>query len=341
MKDKICNSLIRSWYQKPSWITYLLLPLSKLFEMVVKIRYWVYLNRWLKVYESNIPIIIVGNMTVGGTGKTPCVISLTQHLITLGYKPAIVSRGYGRKKSNLMEVKAHSLAEEVGDEPLLLYHATGCPVVVAADRVSAVRYLEESSDCNVIISDDGLQHYRMGRVIEIAIIDGQREFGNGYCLPAGPLREPLPRLKEVDCIIYNGRPKKRFNHAPAFEMKIEPQQLINLLNPQQTMTLEQLAGERVLAVSGIGNPERFYLLLKYFGIKVEEYTFPDHHLYSPSDLDLPTAGDKVIITEKDAIKCQSFAHANLWYLKIKANLSPQLITFVESRLREYLTATQH
>ena len=321
-------NLTRHWYSKSlHFITFLFLPFSWLFAFCAAIRRWLYHTGWIKTHRFTVPVIVVGNITVGGTGKTPLVISLAHFLQAHGYRPGIVSRGIGGKKRlQPYWVQSHDSAAEVGDEAILLAH-TGCPVVIGIDRVAVVQDLLQHSTCNIVISDDGLQHYRLERDIEIAIVDGARRFGNQCLLPAGPLREPISRLQKVDFVIVNGG-----DQDDEFTMTLETASLIALKNHQHQIGLADFPVKKVHAIAGIGHPERFFNSLRKAGFAVMEHVFPDHHLYQAYELDF-TDDLPIIMTEKDAVKCGSFADERYWYLPITAKINNKL----EQCLLEKLT----
>lgn len=289
-----------------------LLPLSWLFCGIVWLRrrYYRLRNRFQR--RLPVPVIVVGNLTVGGTGKTPLVIWLATYLRSHGYRPGIVSRGYGGKARHWPQfVTADSDPRLVGDEPVLIAARSDCPVVAAPDRAQAARALHEKFDGNVIVSDDGLQHYGLMRDIEIAVIDGARRFGNGWCLPAGPLREPVTRLREVDYVITNG-----IAAAGKYAMRLNGETAVGLRDPYERRPLATFRGQTVHAVAGIGHPDRFFGLLKFHGLEIEAHPFPDHHVYTPDDL----AFDRrpILMTEKDAVKCKAFAQRNHWSVPVTA-----------------------
>lgn len=281
-----------------------------------------------------VPIIVVGNITVGGTGKTPMVIWLANFLKAYGFKPGVVSRGYGGKTSRWPQrVTHHSKAEITGDEPLLITQRTGCPVYVCTRRVAAInQMLKENSDINVIISDDGLQHYKMPRDIEIAMVDGHRGFGNQLCLPAGPLRESISRLKKVDFRVIT-EAEADDDDDNSFSMHLEGNELVNLQNPKKRKLLSDFKRKPVHAVAGIGNPMRFFTKLSTNRLKLIMHAFPDHHRFQPQDFryeqHLP-----VIMTEKDAVKCKHLATENFWYLPVKARLGHEFGGALIKKLRE-------
>lgn len=274
-------------------------------------------------------VIVVGNITVGGSGKTPLVTRLTMLLETAGYHPGIVSRGYGgRSRTWPRRVTAASDPREVGDEPVLLARRTHCPVMVDPDRVKAARTLVNDWGCDTIVADDGLQHYRMDRDLEIAVIDGDRRFGNGACLPAGPLREPQGRLRHVDFIVGNGAA------APGeYLMTLVGEDLVNIADPKVTRPLSAFTGHAVNAVAGIGNPKRFFESLRASGLIVHEHPFPDHHLFATTDLDFDN-NFPLIMTEKDAVRLGPQSRDSMWYLPVWAQLDPlfeqQLLFRVEN-----------
>lgn len=306
--------LERLWYKR-SWLCWLLWPLSLLYLLIVTLKALAYRFNLFKSVSFAVPVIVVGNITVGGTGKTPFCIALCEYLKSRGYKPGLVSRGYGGKAQQWPQhVTADSDPLLVGDEPVLLVQRTQCPMVVAPDRVAAVELLLATYDCDIVISDDGLQHYRMGRQFEIVIIDKQRGLGNGLCLPAGPLRESPSRLKHVDLVVENG----------SADMQIIADQPYALTDPQQRLTVEKARGKRIIAMAGIGHPQRFFTSLTELGFEFSEQPFSDHYQYTAADLANLDA-DILIMTEKDAVKCHSFADSRCYVLPISAKLSHQLL----------------
>lgn len=297
------------WYGNSKW-RWLLWPSSLIFQSISLVR-----RRLLQKRQRSfkVPVVVVGNLTVGGVGKTPLVVALAQAFIEKGLKPGIVSRGYGATlKQFPHQVAFDDLATHVGDEPLLLARKTLCPVVIAPKRCDAVDFLLANNACDVIISDDGLQHYAMGRQIEIVVIDGLRGLGNGLCLPAGPLREPARRLKQADFVIINGN-----EQLNSYRMDLQAVQLIHLASGEP-VSLDCLKSP-VAAVAGIGNPQRFFATLKESGVSYHPYAFPDHHQFCPQDLQMKEL--QVVMTEKDAMKCQLFAADNWYYLSVTALLN--------------------
>jgi tetraacyldisaccharide 4'-kinase len=247
------NWLSQTWYTRHP-IRWLLLPLSWLYLAIITLRRWFYEQQWLTQHRLPVPVIIVGNISIGGTGKTPFVIWLVEQLRQAGFHPGVISRGYGGQAPYYpYTVTVDSPVTASGDEPLLIASRTQCPVVVAPNRREAGEQLLRESGCDVIIADDGLQHYALQRDIEIVIVDAARQFGNGLCLPAGPLREPRKRLTEVDYVVYNGE-----TDAHAYWMHLSGQAWINIANPNQTAPLDAFSQQAVHAIAGIGNPNRFF-----------------------------------------------------------------------------------
>lgn len=302
-----------SWYRR-SWITWFLLPVSWFFCLLVILRRTLY--RWgvLQSRQLPVPVIVAGNISVGGTGKTPLVIALVELLRKQGWKPGVISRGYGGAATEWPQpVHADSDAQLIGDEPLLIAQRTAAPMMVGPNRVAAARELLAAQDVNIIISDDGLQHYRMQRDVEIAVVDGARRLGNGQCLPAGPLREPRSRLKQVDFVVMNG------GGSEGVAMMLVPQPPCSVSDKHRTKSLDEFRGQRLHALAGIGNPQRFFQMLEAAGLDIIRHSFPDHHHYVAADIDF---GDNapVLMTEKDAVKCRSISDGRHWYIPVTAQL---------------------
>ncbi len=284
-----------------------------------------------------VPIIVVGNITVGGTGKTPVTVHIVNLLKRSGYKPAVITRGYGGKAQTWpQKVTPDSDAEMVGDEAVLMATSTGVAVYAGANRLESIQQLLAETECDVIVSDDGLQHYKMPRDIQIAVIDGERGFGNGYCIPAGPLREKINRLDECHLLVLNGQAKtenERLKRAQL--MSLSGDNLINLATAEER-PLKDLSGKTVQAVTGIGNPKRFYSTLENTGLIVKQHSFPDHFAFSKNDLSFEN-DSTVIMTEKDAVKCKGLigAQSNYWYLPVSAVLpkdfDDKLLTLLEAK----------
>ena len=317
IKTKLHKLINETWYSK-THLTQLLRPLTLLFCGIVAIRKALYSLKVLKQTKLEVPVIVVGNITVGGTGKTPLVIWIAKFLKESGFTPGIVSRGYmGKAKSWPQQVRPDSDPVIVGDEAILISRQAQCPMAVGPDRVEAAQALLKYSNCDIIISDDGLQHYALQRTIEVVVIDGVRRFGNGYCLPAGPLREAVNRIDKADFIVTNG-----IASAGEFAMRYSGKELVNLIEPDSKLMLSDFKGKKVHAVSAIGNPQRFFDYLRSQGLDIIEHSFPDHYMYSQNDI---TFDDSLVVlmTEKDAVKCQRYRISNCWYLPIDVEMKKE------------------
>ena len=315
---------MRHWYHR-GLSAWLLWPLSWIFRFAVATRRLLY---WLRVLPSKhpgIPVIVVGNLTAGGTGKTPLVIWIAEHLKKKGWTPGIVSRGYGAR---IDVPRAATIADDaavVGDEPILLSRRSGCPVWVGADRPRVIAALRDAHpDVDVIVLDDGLQHYRLRRDVEIAVVDA-RGFGNGFLLPAGPLREPESRLRSVDAVVSNGAPVK------GYAMRLQGAEVHRMTDAADRRPAAAFAGQKVHAVAGIGDPNRFFLHVGKLGVKLAPHPFPDHHRFDAKDLEF---GDDapVLMTEKDAVKLRRAAKPNWWVLPVTAELDPAFGEWLSKRL---------
>jgi tetraacyldisaccharide 4'-kinase len=287
-----------------------------------------YALRLLRSVRAGIPVVVIGNLTVGGSGKTPLAIHVAETLMAKGWSPAIVSRGYGGTARAPRAVSLASDPAQVGDEPVLMARRSGCPVWVGADRAAVVAALrQEHPDCDIVILDDGLQHYRLRRDLEIAVVDA-RGFGNGFMLPAGPLREPRTRLWTVDAVVVHGTDKVK-----GFTMRLEGDELHRATDARERRKASAFAGERVHAVAGIGDPDRFFRQLAHFGVKVVPHPFPDHHPFGAADLEF---GDEapVLMTEKDAVKCKRYAKPRHWVLPVRAVPDPAFDAWLLRRLGE-------
>lgn len=317
------KSLPRYWYQ-PDVLFWLLLPLlwplSWLYCLIAVFRRKLYQYEIKKSHGNGnkVPVVVVGNIVAGGSGKTPLLISLCDYLVKNGFRPGVVSRGYGGSVAVVKQVTLADTADMVGDEPLMILQKTGVPVVVGADRVAAVNYLLEQNNCNVVLSDDGMQHYRMQRDFEIAVVDSRRGFGNGFCLPAGPLRERVSRLKEVDMVVYNGRTSA----AEQCYYRLETTRVINL-DSERSDSLLSFTGRPVHAVAGIGDPQRYFDQLRQNGLDIIEHAFPDHHDYQPDDFS-GWQNDCILMTEKDAVKCRHLNLPDAWAVSVSAVFSDTL-----------------
>lgn len=328
-----------NWFQA-QWAAFtfwhiLLLPLSWLFGIIVFLRKTFYRLGLIKSIRLSVPVIIVGNINVGGTGKTPLVIWLAEQLKSAGYQPGIISRGYGGSAQQVTEVTPDSNTTLAGDEAVLISARTRCPVFVSSDRVSAGQQLLKSyPQCNVIISDDGLQHYRLQRDVEIAVYDASKGFGNGALLPAGPLRESKARLKAVDAIVSNGvESRKSLKLLNPLAMQLEAGEFYKLADPVQKISVSELRGQKIFALAGIGNPQRFFDKLHDLGLQFESRVYADHYMFQPEDFTKIRA-DAVLMTEKDAVKCRAFAQANFWVLPVSADVDQRLVTIILSKLNK-------
>ncbi|HVH33882.1 MAG TPA: tetraacyldisaccharide 4'-kinase [Tahibacter sp.] len=301
--------------------------LARVYAGVVALRRWLYARGWLRSYKLARPVVVVGNISVGGTGKTPLTIALARALAARGLRAGVVSRGYGGTARGPLRVTADASPAEVGDEPLLIHLCSGVPVVVGRDRVAAAELLLSDDGIDVILADDGLQHYRLRRDIEICVIDGARRFGNRRLLPAGPLREPLSRLDRVDFRVCNGG----LAHADEVQLHLRDDGATALLGGAH-VALDSFAHRRVHAVAGIGNPRRFFDSLRACRIELVEHPFADHHAFVAEDLAFGD-GLPVLMTEKDAIKCRAFAQAGWWQVAVQAQLPERFFDTLASRIR--------
>jgi tetraacyldisaccharide 4'-kinase len=317
------------WYRL-SPLHLALWPLSILFGALAAVRRRLYRAGLLASTQIRVPVIVVGNINAGGTGKTPCVIWLAQCLLDHGFRPGIVTRGYGGSARNPQRAAPDSDPGACGDEAVLLARRSSCPVWVARSRVAAAQaLLAAHPDCNIIISDDGLQHYAMKRDFELVVLDGERGCGNGMLLPAGPLREPVRRLAEVDALIINSGalfPLETLpSGVPTFDMRLDGDTFYALRDPHREVGPGHFASQPVRAVAAIGNPQRFFNRLHDLGISFTARAFPDHHAYTPADCAFG-ADTAVIMTEKDAVKCERLAgnNDNWWALRVNAAVDPAL-----------------
>ena len=293
---------------------------------MVLLRRFGYGLRLFATHRAGIPLIVVGNVTVGGSGKTPLVLWIAEHLKRNGYRPGIVSRGHGARVDAPREASITSNPDDVGDEPILLARRSGCPVWVAPRRVAAVRALRAAHpECDVVLSDDGLQHYALARDIEIAVVDS-RGFGNGFLLPAGPLREPASRLRSVDAVVAHDT-----RAAAGFAMRLAGERFVQMLDARNVTGPEALRGKQVHAVAGIGDPERFFRQIERLGLSIVRHPFDDHHAFQPADLRFGDAAP-VVMTEKDAVKCKRFARPEFWIFPVSAELDPAFGRWLLERL---------
>jgi tetraacyldisaccharide 4'-kinase len=315
----------RHWYRL-SWLSLALAPLSAAFGAGVRVRRFAFRAGWLRVDRLPVPVVVVGNLVAGGTGKTPLVLWLVSALRARGFLPGIVSRGYRGANEVPQEVAPTGGAERFGDEPILLAERSGAPVWIGRDRAAAGRaLLVAHPECDVLVCDDGLQHYRLARNFEIAVED-ERGSGNGLLLPAGPLREPASR--PVDAVVLNGGPPR----AGAFAMRLEPAGFHRVADPGAAVAIDALRGKRLHAVAGIGNPQRFFATLEALGLVFTPHAFPDHHPFAARDLEYPDC-DAILMTEKDEVKCRRFARADLLALRVEARVDDRLADSIAARIR--------
>jgi len=333
-------ALQRTWWQpRITAVAALLQPLSWIFGAVSALRRSAYRAGWMRRTRMPVPVVIVGNIAVGGAGKTPLVAALVAALRERGFHPGIVSRGHGRVDDTLRVVQPNDGPRDVGDEPLILAR-TGAPVCVGRRRAGAARaLLAAHPDVDVIVSDDGLQHYALDRDFEIAVVDAARGVGNGLLLPAGPLREPVSRLASVDAVVElrasGATPIAAGVHArsPAvYAMSQEPQDWRNVVDPAIVVDSGRLRGPDTVAIAGVGNPQRFFDLLARLGFDARTQAFDDHHAYRRSDVAFPGAR-AILMTEKDAVKCREFSDPRMWMLPIRASVDPALIDAIVEKLR--------
>jgi len=317
------------WYSQ-NVIAWLLLPLAGLFCLISIIRRFFYRISFFKSFDAPVPVIVVGNISVGGTGKTPLIIELCKQLKRRGFYPGVISRGYGGQSSQYpLLVTENTQAIEAGDEPVLISKRSSCPVVVGPDRKADIEFLLAEHKCNVIFSDDGLQHYRLGRNAEVAVIDQTRGFGNGFCIPSGPLRESVSRLNEVDMVIVNG------GGPNGSSFKVITDKIFSL-DDSETLALDFLKDKKIHALAGIGNPGRFFTILDDNEIDYIPHVFPDHHMYKAEDLEF-SDDLAVLMTEKDAVKCREFNLNNYWYMPIDVQLSD----FAQQRFDQIIQQVCH
>ncbi|BBB26097.1 tetraacyldisaccharide 4'-kinase [Amphritea japonica] len=329
--------LEQAWYRNSRWLK-LLRPLETLFCAIARRRRKAFQKGRRASWTAPVPVVVVGNISVGGTGKSPLVLFLIEQLRQRGYKPGVISRGYrAAPPTTPYFVTAASTSVEAGDEPLMIVRRTGVPLVISPDRVAAAKLLLEQTACDLIISDDGLQHYALNRSVEIAVIDGVRGFGNGRCLPEGPLREPVARLDEVDLIVVNGAsPEQWLQNSyleKSFTMTLQPGELVRLGDDKHVAADEWSESRQVNAVAAIGNPKRFSATLEALDFSVTFNSFPDHHAYVEKDFNFQQDGP-LIMTEKDAVKCDHIALHNTWYLQVNAVLEQGFAIQLEALLND-------
>jgi len=322
---------IQGQWQKRGLYAWLMMPLSFLYCLVMILRREAYGSGLLKACRIGKPVIVIGNISVGGTGKTPLVIWLANQLARKGIRPAVISRGYGGRAKNFpLLVNSETYAAISGDEPAMIARSLGCPVVIDPDRVAAAKWLVERGLCDVIISDDGLQHLALGRDMEIAVITSDRIAGNGLCLPAGPLRENKSRLKTIDVVISRVKKSALTEHT----MDLLPGECSRLDNPAMRLPLSAFWKGPVHAIAGIGNPEGFFSSLRTAGLEIIPHPFPDHYDYTQADISFAD-GLPVIMTEKDAIKCSEFATRNHWAVTVCVVVDEGILNAVLEKIKEF------
>lgn len=330
------DRLLEAWYKGHPLLT-LLSPLEALYRKVVRGKRQRFLAGDGTIYRAPVPVLVVGNITVGGTGKTPLILFLIEHCRQRGLRVGVVSRGYGAKPPQLpWRVRADHGAEQAGDEPLLIVQRSGVPLMIDPDRSQAVRALLDAEPLDLILCDDGLQHYRLARDLELVLIDAARGLGNRRCLPAGPLREPAERLAEVDALLYNGAVADRDD---GFAFTLQPTALVNLRTGERCPLDQFPAGQALHAVAGIGNPQRFFNTLRAQDWKPIEHPFADHAVFSAEALSF-SPSLPLVMTEKDAVKCRSFAADDWWYLAVDAQPSPAFVRWLDEQLARLLPGTR-
>lgn len=333
---------IQSEWQKLGGLALLMLPLALVFRALVAIRRALYRMRILPTWRAPVPVIVVGNITAGGTGKTPLVLAIVDLLQRSGRNPGVVARGYGRVPPQEHDprgvVRVYpdiATPEHFGDEPVLVARRARVPVYISPDRAAAARaLLSAHPEVDVLVSDDGLQHYALARDIEIAVVDGERGFGNRLPLPAGPLREPVARLRSVDAVVVNGAVRDDVPGERRFPMRLGSERFAALAGNQELGVQDFVLaarGRNVVALAGIGNPQRFFDHLASLGVRARPMALPDHHHFQPRDLKLPNA-EVIVMTEKDAVKCAAFADARMWFMRVEAILPREFDDFVLARV---------
>lgn len=326
-------AITRFWYRRTA-LAYLAAPIALAAYLLYLLRRAAYRAGLRRVTRLAVPVIIVGNVTAGGTGKTPLVAWLAKALQGAGRTPGIVCRSYRARATGPAAVNPASDPQLQGDEAVLLARRTDSPVWSGPNRVATACALAHAHpEVDVVICDDGLQHYALGRDCEIAVVDGARRFGNGLLLPAGPLREPVARLRCVDAIVWNGEqpPDARSVAVPQFVMRLEGATFYQLVEPARRAGASSFAGRSIAAIAGIGNPQRYFAHLRALGLEFSEHPYPDHHRFQPGDLAALRA-EIVLATEKDAIKCAAFADARIWVLPVAATVGEALLGVVVARI---------
>jgi tetraacyldisaccharide 4'-kinase len=335
---------IQSEWQKLGGLALLMLPFALLFRAATALRRALYRAGVLSSWRAPVPVIVVGNVTAGGTGKTPLAIAIVELLQRRGFNPGVVARGYGRVPPREHDprgvVRVYpdvATPEHFGDEPVLIARRSRVPVYISPDRAAAARaLLEAHPEVDAIVSDDGLQHYALARDIEIAVVDGERGFGNKLPLPSGPLREPIARLREVDAVVVNGGLRDDVPGERRFAMRLGGERFAALAGNQELGPQEfalATRGRDVVAIAGIGNPDRFFDHLGALGISARAIAHPDHHQYRAAELKLPGA-EVIVMTEKDAVKCAAFADSRMWFMRVEAILPREFDELLLERLAQ-------
>lgn len=328
----LSDRLVAAWYQGHPLLV-LLRPLSLLYKAVVQGKREAFLAGRTDSYRAPVPVIVVGNITLGGTGKTPMILWLIEHCQSLGLRVGVISRGYGAKPLHYpWRVNAGQSAAEAGDEPLLIAQRSGVPVVIDPDRRRAAQALLTAEPVDLLLCDDGLQHYRLARDLELVLIDAARGLGNRRCLPEGPLREPAERLNSVDACLHNGA---EADGADFFAFTLAPEALVHLRSGRHEPLDYWPANSAVHAVAGIGNPQRFFTTVEGLNWRPIKHPFADHAALSADDLAFSPAYP-VLMTEKDAVKCQAFAQDHWWYLKVGVKPSPAFVAWFDDQLKRLL-----
>ncbi len=320
------DSLQRRWYgggHPPLWTR----PLEALYRAVVRQRARRFRRDPSAVVRLSVPVVVVGNITLGGTGKTPLIVALAHAMSARGFRPGIVSRGYGGSERGPLLLGLDDAPAKVGDEPALI-RQSGFPVAIGRERPEAAQLLIDAG-CDLILADDGLQHPRLGRDVDICVIDGERRFGNGHLLPAGPLREPASRLARVDFIVVNGDAAQPGEIAMSLQGGIA----VNMADPSRSVPLSEFAGRPAHAVAGIGHPARFFASLAAQGITVDGHPFADHHAFTRDDFTFAD-GCPVLMTDKDAVKCRDFARENWWRVPVRAVLPASFYDAVAAKVAQ-------
>lgn len=330
----LAERLVNAWYQgHPALL--LLRPLEWLYRAMVQRKRQRFLAGQSPSYRAPVPVIVVGNINVGGTGKTPLILYLIDHCRARGLRVGVVSRGYGAQPPSVpWRVTAEQSADEAGDEPLLLVQRSGVALMIDPDRARAVQALLSAEPLDLILCDDGLQHYRLARDLELVLIDAVRGLGNGRCLPAGPLREPQARLQSVDAVLFNGASA---DSAEGFGFTLQPTALVNVASGERQSLGVFAPGQAVHAVAGIGNPQRFFRTLEALNWRPIAHAFADHATYSAASLEF-SPSLPLLMTEKDAVKCRAFAQPDWWYLAVDARPSPAFSAWLDGQLDALLVA---